>query len=198
MRIPIIRVKKRRFSGPFGKTLKYPPVKSTGMKKILTIACTLMLCMVLALVAGCSQPAAPTAATPAPTAVQTTEATAAPTTVAPATTAASLTPGPTQTLSEIWSIEVQVASNGEAINPQVITTLRGGKGMNVVPEIDVKITRSDGVVETDRMVQPLYVGKTITLAGTSSNNDRAEVWAITPNGEKVKIYDAYIPFRSYN
>jgi hypothetical protein len=166
------------------------------MNRLLTITFTLMLCMVLALAAGCSQPAAPVA-TPAPTTIQTTETTVAPTSVAP-TTPASITPGPTQTLPEIWSIEVQVASNGEAINPQVITTLRGGKGMNVVPEIDIRITRSDGVVENDKMVQPLFVGKTSNLAGTTSNNDRAEVWAITPNGDKLKIYDSYIPFRSYN
>ena len=167
------------------------------MNKILTIAITLTLCLVLAFAAGCSQPAAPAAATPAPTPEQTVEATTAAPAAAP-TTLASITPGPTQTLSEIWSIEVQVQSNGEAINPQVITTLRGGKGMNVVPEIDIRITRSDGVVESDKMVQPLYVGKTISLGGTSSNNDRAEVWAITPDGNRVKIYDAYIPFRSYN
>jgi len=154
--------------------------------------------MVLALVAGCSQPAAAPVATPVPTAVETlVETTAAPTAV-PTTIADSLTPGPTQTMSEIWSIEVQVASNGEAINPTITTTLRGGKGMNVVPEIDVKITRSDGVVEEDRMIQPLYVGKSIALPGTTKNTDRAEVWAVTPNGEKVKIYDAYVPFRSYN
>jgi len=165
------------------------------MNRILTITFTLMLCIVFALAAGCSQPAAPVA-TPVPTTIQTTETTIAPTTVA--TTPASVTPGPTQTLPEIWSIEVQVAGNGEAINPQLITTLRGGKGMNVVPEIDVRVTRSDGVVETDKMVQPLFVGKTISLAGTTSNNDRVEVWAITPNGDKVKIFDNYVSFRSYN
>jgi hypothetical protein len=166
------------------------------MNRIQTITYTLMLCMVFALVAGCSQPAAPVA-TPVPTTTQATETTIAPTTVA-TTTPASVTPGPTQTLPEIWSIEVQVAGNGEAINPQLITTLRGGKGMNVVPEIDVKVTRSDGVVETDKMVQPLFVGKTISLAGTTLNNDRVEVWAITPNGDNVKIFDNYVSFRSYN
>jgi len=166
------------------------------MNRILTVTVTLMLCTILALAAGCSQPAAPPVATPAPTTIQTTETTAAPTTVV--TTPASVTPGPTQTLPEIWSIEVQVAGNGEAINPQLITTLRGGKGMNVIPEIDVKVTRSDGVVESDKMVQPLFVGKTISLAGTTSNNDRVEVWAITPNGDKVKIFDNYVSFRSYN
>jgi hypothetical protein len=97
----------------------------------------------------------------------------------------------------VWSIQVQVQSNSLSINPQIITTLRGGMGMNVVPEIDVTITRSDGVVETGSMVQPLTVGQTISLPGTTSNTDRAEVWAITPDGNKVKIYDAYVPFRQY-
>ncbi|MGB7787688.1 hypothetical protein [Methanoregula sp.] len=162
----------------------------------MTIVFTLMLCMVLALVAGCAQPTAPAAATPAPTTIQTTETTAPPTSVP--TTLASTTPGPTDTLSEIWSIQVQVQSNGEAIDPEITTSLRGGKGMNVIPEIDVQVTRSDGVVESDKMVQPLFVGKNIVLAGTTQNSDRAEVWAITPNGDRVKIYDGYVPFRSYN
>ena len=166
------------------------------MKKCIVSAFLLSACLILAFVAGCSQPAAP-AATPVPTAVETTaQVTEVPTEVA--TTPDSVTPGPTQTLPEIWSMEVQVSSNGEAINPQITATLRGGKGMNVIPAIDVKITRSDGVVETDRIVQPLHVGSSVTLAGTTSNNDRAEVWVITPNGESVKIYDAYVPFRSYN
>ena len=165
------------------------------MKKILAITLTLGFCLVLALVAGCSQPATP-AATPEPTATETLVETAAPTAIP--TTADSLTPGPTQALPEIWSIEIQVGSNGEAINPQITTTLRGGKGMNVIPEIDVKITRSDGVVETGRMVQPFHVGSSVVLDGTTKNTDRAEVWVVTPNGESVKIYDAYVPFRSYN
>jgi hypothetical protein len=165
------------------------------MKKILTVTLLLGCCLVFALVAGGSQQAAP-AATPVPTAIETTvpttEATAVP------TTSDSVTPGPTQALPEIWSMEVQVGSNGEAINPQIRVTLVGGKGLNVIPEIDVKITRSDGVVEEDRMVQPLSKGMEVVLAGTTSNNDRCEVWVMTPNSEKVKIYDAYVPFRSYN
>jgi len=167
------------------------------MKKVLTISLALGFCLVLALAAGCSQPEAPApVATPVPTTVETTVATEVPTAVP--TTADSLTPGPVQTLPDIWSIEVQVESNGEAINPQITTTRRGGKGMNVVPEIDVRITRSDGVVETESMFQPLHVGRSVTLAGTTKNTDRAEVWAVTPNGDKLKIYDAYVPFRSYN
>ncbi|MDD1686644.1 hypothetical protein [Methanoregula sp.] len=167
------------------------------MKKIIASALILGACLVLVLAAGCTQPTTTTVATTtAPTAVATTEETVAATPVP--TTVDSLTPGPTQTLPEIWSIEVQVESNGESINPQITTTLRGGKGMNVVPQIDVKITRSDGVVETGQLVQPLHIGQTIVLAGTTKNTDRAEVWVTTPNSEKVKVYDAYIPFRSYN
>jgi uncharacterized membrane protein len=37
------------------------------------------------------------------------------------------------------------------------------------------------------MTQPFKVGQTVSLAGTRNNTDRAEVWAITLNGEKVKI-----------
>ena len=128
---------------------------------------------------------------------QTTEATPVPTPTAVPTTV-SLTPGPTQSLPDIWGIQIQVASNGEAIDPQITTTIRGGKGMNVIPEIDVRVTRSDGVVEEGKMVQPFSVGTALSLTGTTKNTDRAEVWAITPQGEKVKIYDAYVPFRSYN
>jgi len=149
--------------------------------------------VLLLFAAGCTQPAQP-AATPAPTEVSTT---LPPTTIPPTATQVS-TPGPTQKLPDIWSIDVQVASNGEAINPQIITTFRGGKGQNVIPLIEIQVTRSDGIVENGKMTQPLVIGQEVRLAGTAKNNDRAEVWATTPQGERVKIFDAYIPFRSYN
>jgi hypothetical protein len=158
---------------------------------------SLFFVLVLLLVAaGCTQTAAPPA-TPAPTAVETI-ATATPAPVT--TTLASLTPGPTQTLPEAWGIEVQVASNGESVDPQITVTCMGGKGLNVVPQLDVKVTRSDGVVETESITKPLYKGKSVSLRSTTKPGyvDRTEVWAINPQGDKVKIYDAYVPFRSYN
>ena len=108
------------------------------------------------------------------------------------------TPGPTQTLPSYWSVAVQVGSNGKAIDPQIIMTFNGGEGMNLVPEIDFQVTRTDGVVETGKLVQPLQEGQTITLAGTTGNYDRAEVWVITPKGDRYEIYDQYVPFRSYH
>lgn len=153
--------------------------------------------MLLLVVAGCTQTTTQQA-TPAPTAQPTTEVpvTTATATAVP-TTLASSTPGPIDTLPSAQSVDVQVASNGKSIDPQVILTFRGGKGINVIPEIDITLTRSDGTVESDKMVQPLYVGKTVSLPGTTSNNDRAEVWVYTTQGDKVKIIDQYVPFRSY-
>jgi hypothetical protein len=168
------------------------------MRKILILATALLLCAVLLLATGCTQPrteipVTPTAATPDQTPVA---ATIVATTIPP--TLPSTTPGPTQTLQSVWAVDVQVGSNGEAINPQIIMTFRGGKGMNVIPQINFKVTLSDGVVKEDKMTQPLSVGKTVSLPGTTSNNDRAEIWVCTPDGQNVKIYDAYVPFRSYH
>jgi len=146
--------------------------------------------------AGCTQPATPPA-TPAPTAVETI---AAKTPTPVPTTPASLTPGPTQTLPPVWGLDVQVASNGFSPDPQIITTVRGGKGLNFIQQIDVKVTRSDGKVETGVIPKPLKIGDFVSLGSTTAPGyrDRAEVWATTPQGERVKIYDAFVPFRSYN
>jgi hypothetical protein len=144
--------------------------------------------------AGCTQTTPP--ATPTPTAVET-MATEAPT---PIPTTLSLTPGPTQTLPEVWALEVQAYGNGEAINPQIIVSCQGGKGLNFIQQIDVKVTRPDGVVVTDVISKPLYKGKEVSLPITSQmgNVNRVEIWATTPQGDKVKIFDDYVPFRTYN
>ena len=157
--------------------------------------------VLLLLVAGCTQPAAQQA-TPVPTTEAVTEA---PTAVETATTAVPTTvtiatPGPTQTLQSNWAVDVQVASNGQAIDPEAVLTFRGGKGINYIPEIDLILYKEDGTIENDKMVQPLYVGKTVQLKLSSASElkDRAEVWVITPQGDRVKVIDQYVPFRSYN
>ena len=164
------------------------------MNKTLVIISALVLCAVLALAAGCTQPATPVTPTPTPAVII---VTAKPTA---SSTSVSSTPGPTQTLLEAWYIEVQVQSNGFAPDPQIITTVRGGKGLNFIQLIEVRVTRSDKIVENGNILKPLKVGDSVSLASTTAAGyaDRAEVWATTPQGDKVKIFDAYVPFRTYN
>ena len=165
------------------------------MKKILIITSALVLCGVLVLAAGCTQPAE-TTGTPSPTpTIAVTSATPAP---SASSTAVSLTPGPTQTLPSYWDIEIQVQSNGFAPDPKIVTTVRGGQGLTFIQQIDVRVTRSDGIVENGVIPQPLKVGDFVALNGTNKNRDRAEVWATDPQGTRVKIFDEYIPFRKYN
>jgi hypothetical protein len=153
-----------------------------------------LVLVILLIAAGCTQPTPPV--TPTPTAVET-MATEVPT---PVPTTLSLTPGPTQMLPDMWSLEMQVQGNGEAINPLIVINCQGGKGLNFIQRIDAKVTRPDGVVETNTMTKPLYKGKEMTLPITSQmgNVNRVEIWATTPEGNQVKIYDDYVPFRTYN
>ena len=155
---------------------------------------TFLVLLLLLVTAGCMQTTPP--ATPTPTAVETI-ATAVPT---PVPTTLSLTPGPTQTLPDMWSLDVQVQGNGEAINPLIIVNCQGGKGLNFIQQIDVRVTRPDGVVENGVITKPLYKGKEVSLPITSQmgNVNRVEVWATTPQGDKVKIFDNYVPFRTYS
>jgi hypothetical protein len=154
-----------------------------------------LVLLLMLITAGCTQTAPP--ATPTPTAVETI-VTEAPTPVP--TTPLSITPGPTQTLPENWGIEIQVQSNGVSIDPLITVSVQGGKGLNFIQQIDVKVTRSDGVVETDVITKPLYKGKEVSLRSTTAPGyrDRAEVWATTPQGDKVKIFDDYVAFRTYH
>ena len=155
-----------------------------------------LVLLLLLVSTGCTQTTTP--ATPTPTAVETIVSevpTALPTSL-------SLTPGPTQTLPENWNIEVQVEGNGEAIDPQIITTIRGGKGVNFILAVDVRVTRSDGKVETGQIKREgtFRVGNSLSLPVTSQmgNVNRVEVWATDPQGNRVKIFDDYVPFRTYN
>lgn len=168
------------------------------MTKITTVIGILVLCMALAFVAGCTQPEKPVA-TPVPTAVTTVETTVPPTATP---TIASSTPEPVQTLPDQWNIDVQVEGNGEAINPQIITTIRGGKGINLILAVNVKVSRADGKVETGSIPRQgtFRVGDSVSLPVTSQmgNVNRVEVWATDPQGNQVKIFDDYVPFRTYH
>jgi hypothetical protein len=155
---------------------------------------TFLILLLLLVTAGCMQTTP--LATPTPTPVAT-----APEAPAPVpTTFLSQTPGPTQALPDMWSLEVQAQGNGEAINPLIVVSCQGGKGLNFIQQIDVQVTRPDGVVENGVINKPLYKGKEVSLPITSQmgNVNRVEVWATTPQGDKVKIFDDFVPFRTYN
>lgn len=154
-----------------------------------------LILLSLLFIAGCLQTTPP--ATPAPTEIVTTTI-EVPTPVP--TTLVSSTPGPTQQLPDIWSLEVQAYGNGEAIDPKIIVSCQGGKGLNFIQQIDIKVTRPDGIVETAVISKPLYKGKEVSLPITSQmgNVNRVEIWALTPEGNQVKIFDDYVPFRTYH
>jgi len=154
-----------------------------------------LILLSLLFIAGCLQTTPP--ATPAPTEIVTTTI-EVPTPVP--TTLVSSTPGPTQKLPDIWSLEVQAYGNGEAIDPKIIVSCQGGKGLNFIQQIDIKVTRPDGIVETAVISKPLYKGKEVSLPITSQmgNVNRVEIWALTPEGNQVKIFDDYVPFRTYH
>lgn len=168
------------------------------MKQHLIVTSLLLLCIVLAATAGCTGEQAPPAATPAPTTVPVVETTAA--TAVP--TVASSTPGPTQTLPDMWSLDVQVNGNNYGPDPQIIATIRGGKGLNFILAVDVKVTRADGQVESGRIPREgtYRVGDSLSLPVTNDmgNVNRVEVTATDPQGQQVKIFDAYVPYRSFN
>ncbi|MGB8892681.1 MAG: hypothetical protein WCC86_11500 [Methanoregula sp.] len=158
----------------------------------LVLGPAILLVLILA-VAGCTQPVG---LSPVPSPVSPTMTPF----LAPVQTQTidSVTPGPTGVMPDYWAVEAQAQSNGQAINPKIIVTFRGGMGMDLIQGLNIKVTRSDGVVETGQMIQPLSVGESLTFDATTGYQDRAEVWAISPQGDEVKILDQYVAFRSYN
>ena len=72
-----------------------------------------------------------------PTTVPTPQATVVPTKVVVTTS----TPGVVQTLPVEYAVEVQVASNGNPVDPKIITTFRGGRGINFITQVEVVNTQ---------------------------------------------------------
>jgi hypothetical protein len=119
--------------------------------------------------------------------------TASPTTGTPAGT---LTTGPTQELPADYSMEFQVQSNGNTVNPMMEVSLRGGNGFNLDTRIDVTQTEPDGTVQTATMLPPFYQGQTVTFP-CSTDKNRIEIWVTAPTGQ-YKVYDQVIPFKTLN
>ena len=161
------------------------------IKATIVIIFTLII---LFLAAGCTQPPAQTPAstvTPTvPATVQTSLAITAPTNVVVTT----LTPGVVQTLPEAYAVEVQVASNGISVDPKIITTFRGGRGINFVTQVEVVNTRGDGITKKAVKIHP-DVGDTIELASSGGDNDRISVYVTISNGQRYLIFDQVVSFK---
>ncbi|HUU75984.1 MAG TPA: hypothetical protein VMW63_07840, partial [Methanoregulaceae archaeon] len=159
-------------------------------QKILISFCIMAVLFLLA--AGCTQPAAPPA-TPTPTAPPGTPVPTTSATVAPVITPDYIEgPIPSQ-----YSVDVQVDRNTVSIDPKITITYRGGKGINFVSTLQVKVTTSDGrVITPDALYKP-QVNDEVVVQG-STGTDRVEVFVTIVNGDRYKIYDQEHAFRTYS
>ena len=156
------------------------------MKPSILISVILVIAI---LAAGCTG----TKPTPAETTVVTTIPTTEPTTAAPTTTPPGSTqPGPTQTIPSTQQVSVSVEKSG-IYATTIITSFDGGKGLNYVSRIDVKVTRPDGSVVTGQL-QPI-VGNTLELEGTNGS-DRVEVTVFMKDGKVYKVIDKQMPYKT--
>jgi ABC-type transport system substrate-binding protein len=133
------------------------------------------------LVAGCTQ-APPETNTPTPT----------PTSLPP-TPVTTLTTEPTDVVPPGQDVIIEVSRGTLSFDPVITVVFRGGTGINLLSTIEVKVTRSDGTVETAHLDNP-KIGDSIEVTG-STGKDRVEVWAVLKDGNTYKIYDQVLEFR---
>lgn len=159
--------------------------------KILCVISVMTVVIVIIFSAGCIGGGGQT--TPAQTPVPTT----AETTVVPVTTQMTLgcvamQPGPTQTIPPQQEVSVSVEKAG-TYSTTIITHFNGGKGINFVSRIDVKVTRPDCSVVSGQ-VKPI-MGETLELEGTQGT-DRVEVVTTMTSGDVYKIIDQLMPYKT--
>lgn len=102
------------------------------------------------------------------------------------------TPGPTQTVPDYEQISVTVDRNTITEDPIITTTFNGGLGLGMTECMDVTVIRSDGIVETGHVDNPV-MGSYITLMGTTAT-DRVIVEVTMTSGDQYTIIDQYYPF----
>ena len=158
------------------------------------VICAFVGLMVLG--AGCTQPA---------TGPQTSAQTPTPTTspAEPTGQQTVTTPAVTPTLGYIagpipsqYEVIVEVDRNRVATNPLLTATFRGGKGINFISTMEVVVSRSDGQVISKIQEKP-QVNSKVEIMGTQGT-DRVEIFVTLVNGERYRIYDQSLAFRSYN
>jgi len=105
----------------------------------------------------------------------------------------SLVPGPTQALpnNQVLLFQVDKDSISGAVN--VIVT---GPSRNVVEDIEVRLTRSDGQVDISH-IKPSQKVDEITIPGTKQT-DRIEITVRFYSGDTYKVIDKLLYFRSHS
>ena len=153
----------------------------------MTIPVLILVCVAISF-AGCT--GTPVSPVPSPT------GSVSPVSTSPA--GASLVPVPTDVLPDYHMVTVDV---GEKDYLGIIpVTFQGGMGMNSVKKIDVKITRSDGTVQT--AVVGTKKGDEVEMQGTRGSGsergqaDRVEVWVSFNTGQTYKVADVLREYRS--
>jgi hypothetical protein len=160
------------------------------MKIMLTISVITVL-IVIIFTAGCI--GGGRQATPAQTTLPTPVGTTVVSTTAQTTRGCeSIQPGPTQTIPPQQEISVSVEKAG-TYSTTIITHFNGGKGINFVSKIDVKVTRPDCSVVSGQL-KPI-MGETLELEGTQGT-DRVEVVATMKSGDVYKIIDQLMPYKT--
>ena len=158
--------------------------------KIKAVCLTSLVLIFILFAAGCSGPAPQPPATTVPTTIPTIEVV---TTAIPTTTpGGSIVPGPTQTMPSAIAVSVSVDKAG-MYSTQIITSFDGGKGMNQVSRIEVRVTHPDGSIVTGTM-KPI-IGETLELAGTNGT-DRVEVTVVMMSGTTYKLIDQQMPYKT--
>jgi len=160
------------------------------MKIMLTIS-VITVVMVIIFTAGCTGGGGQT--TPTQTVPPTPIATMVVSTTAQTTRGCeSIQPGPTQTIPPQEEISVSVEKAG-TYSTTIITHFNGGKGINFVSRIDVRVTRPDCSVVSGQL-KPM-VGETLELEGTQGS-DRVEVVATMKSGNVYTIIDQLMPYKT--
>jgi hypothetical protein len=106
-------------------------------------------------------------------------------------TGGNLVPSPTDVMPEYNAVTVDVGQKDYLGTIPVI--FQGGMGLGHTKKIDVKLTRSDGIVQTT--IIGTKKGDSVELQGTKQT-DRVEVSVSMDNGQSYKIIDVLSPYRT--
>ena len=114
------------------------------------------------------------------------------------TAGAALVPGPTDTMPDYSAVTVDVGE--KEFDGKIPVIFRGGKGLIHTKKIEVKLTKTDGAVQTATV--GIKVGDEAILQGTrgepglKGQPDRVEVWVTTDSGQTYKTVDVLREYRS--